>query len=204
MLDPAWGKAPDAPLPAPGTRAWELEATRRAYRRYGTRCLKRTILGLALVLASGALIEASGGSESQSPVTTAAGFGGIAGVFLLVYGVAGLINRVPVGLALRHHEWQSFPCQAGEFRGFLTQATPSGEPALLVDGDRLLIPSGTRGRWQPLLDCDGGRVWLAGSVASPPGGEHVVLVRRSVFKWRERWFRRRFAARAPSSRLSPP
>ena len=203
MLDPDWGKPPEAALPPPGTTAWELEPTRKAYRRYVGRGLKRLALGIVFVLASGALIEASGGSESQSPVTTAAGFFGIAGVFVFVYGVAGLLNCVPLWFSLHRHEWRSFPCRAGEYRGFWTQVTPSGEPAILA-GDRLLIPSGTRSRWAPLLECDGGEVWLAGGAASPPGGHHVVRVRRSFFGWRERWFRSRLGATESSSPRSRP
>src|SRR3954452_13615912 len=166
--------------PAP---AFELPATRAAWRRRAWRSALWLAGGLALLVGVGHL----------APLV------GLAGFALTLIGLVAAVQALRIRRALKKWPWTSWPCRYAEV---VTGVAPNGEPTLLLGEaqDHVLAVLGVFWSWRVLESCDGQAVWLAGDpgrggVVSPPGGKHLLWARRPrTNRWR-RSLRRRVVER---------
>jgi hypothetical protein len=117
---------------------------------------------------------------------------GSVGLILFVVGLICLANMARIWWFLRRHPWRAWQCGFREVPG-----VGNGSPTLLLtrssdeEGFVLGVVS-FKWRWRALKDCDRAVVWMAGDparsgVVAPPGGTHLLWVRRPIgIKRRER------------------
>jgi hypothetical protein len=187
-------------LSAPALRS---RATRRALAAYAGRAI-------AWIMAARAAIAVARWVEDPPAGRDPKGWLAGMGLFALCFGVLWLLNAARLWWWLRRHPWVEWRCTARVVPR--SELSTRGTPRLLLrrDGDdgHVVSPICTRWRWPALRECDDGVVWMAGDperggVVAPPGGRHLVWVRRTTpAKLRAR-LHEALAAPQPPRRSSP-
>jgi hypothetical protein len=175
-----------AAAPSSGEPALRIRATRRALLSYVGRAV-------ALLLAARAELVVAKWLEHPRVGANPSGWLAL-GLVAFCFGLLRLLNAARIWWWLRRHPWTTWPCRARLIRRSRFASRGSAQLLLHCDDDagHVLSVISTSWRWRALRACDERVIWMAGDpdrggVVAPPGGGHLVWVRRTTpAKVRER------------------
>lgn len=175
-------------VPTSAEPALRVPATRRALFLYTARAI-------ALIVAARAELVVAKWLEHPPAGENPSGWLAALGLLAFCLGVLRLLNAARMWWWLRRHPWTAWQCRARRIAR--SRFASRGAAQLLLyrddaDAGHVMSVICSIWRWPALRACDNGLLWMAGDpsrggVVAPPGGSHLVWVRRTTpAKVRER------------------